>query len=1167
MNFKKLLLFVAAPLAMLMASCVTTEPEYTLPSIKVLNAEGQEITSVNFAAEGGEQTISIIATRNWNITYSAEWLGITPTSDTNALMKEETVAVTLTAGENDKEARNETIKITMDKTEVSIVVSQAGAGQVALGDVLYYDNFDKDGKQAQKGSSGWDTYMDSDAGRAFCNPTPENQAGVSYTGTKLTVRSNSANGSAGQHSNYEGSGLNYLWFGTAPTNFTISGISLAELEGNALTLSFGTERYQYEAPDNTFNPEEFKVYISGDGEKWSEVSYTFLEGVNLNGKWNIATAQFNLKEVPETLSIHFAASVGAAYAIDDVKLTAGGGGTEIDLAAGTDLGVETPGGDQPSGDAPTNLIEATIQEFLDAAVSSDTWYKLTGEIISIAKADYGNFTIKDATNEVYIYGMTNGWVGSNDKSFSQIGLKVGDTVTLGTLRGEYNGTPQGGGNPIPAYYISHVAGEGGEEPEPPVVAEGDYASDSIFVQTTDDSANAAYGLGETVINGNAVTGFKLGKSKQEGKFTSKAIGVEGDKYLNFYAVSWGAGGDKTIYFRVNGGEAIAQPIKANDGAAQNPPYNNLTPTENDHYSVQLTGLAATDVIEFSTNAAFDCAATTDYATRAIFFGVKLTDEALGGGTTTEPEPEPSVVKATVEEFLNAAEDATIYELTGTIKGTYNTEYGNFYLEDATGEVLIYGIVDGGEKCYTSLGLKDGDTVTIQGARTSYNGTPQMKNAEYISHTAGTTTEPEEPEEPEVPEGDYASDASFVCSTDDSANAVYGLGETVINGNAVTGFKLGTGKLAGVFTSDAVGVSGDKYLNFYAVAWKGKTATLYWRVDGGETQSQTLAAHDGATGNPPFIALTARDTDHYSVQLTGLTANSVIEFSTDASFSATSNSSSGRAIVFGIKLTDEALGSGTTTPEPEEPENPEPTEIIEASILEFLNAAESTSQWYKLTGKITNIANTTYGNFDLMDESGSVYVYGLTATQVSSNDKSFSTLGLEVGDTVTLIGTRSSYNGSAQVGGPAYYVSHEKGETEEPEVPEGATVAAVTFSTLGYANAQSVDGESIAIDENVSVVFKQGGASTAPAYYNSDAAIRMYQNGATLDVTANGKTITSIELTFANNHYYVAADSGELSAEAAVRTWTGSASAVKFTSTGTDKDHRAYVAAIKVTYTE
>ena len=875
MNFKRLLLFLAAPLALLMNSCNTVEPEYTLPEISVTDSEGAAVTAINFPAEGGEMKLTITATRSWSISSAADWFGITPLSYNNPEMVKTVVEAVITAAPNDGDARNETIKISMDKTELSITVAQAGEGQVAMGDVLYYDNFDKGG-QAQKGSSGWDTYMDGDKGRAFCNPTPENQAGVSYTGTKLTVRSNSSNGSGGTHSNYEGSGVNYLWFGTAPTNFTVSGISLAELEGNALTLSFGTERYEYNAADNTFNNDEFKVYISGDGEKWSEIKYTFIEGVNLNGKWNIATSQFNLKEVPETLSIYFTATVGAAYALDDLKLTAGGGGAEIDLSQGGAIegagGGNTGGGN--TGDntgAPESLTEATIAEFLAAPVSSDTWYKLTGEIISIAKEDYGNFTIKDATAEVYIYGMTNGWVGSNNKSFSQIGLKVGDTVTLGTLRGEYNGSPQGGGNPVPAYYISHVAGEGGgTEPEPPVAGDGDYASDSPFVQSSDNSTNAVYTLGGTTINGQAATGFKLGKSKQEGKFTSAAIGVSGDKYLNFYAVSWGAGGDKTIYLRVNGGEVIAQPIKANAGAAGNPPYNNIVPSESDHYSILLNGLTATDVIEFSSTAAFDCATTTDYATRAIFFGVKLTDEALGGttgGGTTEPEPTPGeavkvtvaeflaaaedstiyeltgtiggsintqygnfdltdatgtvyiyglkdasgnyaytslglqagdiitvqgtrgsyndkvemidalyishtsggntepeptpgeAVKATVAEFLAAAEDSTIYELTGTIKGTYNTFYGNFYLEDATGEVLIYGILQNGEKCYEALGLKDGDTLTIQGARASYNGTPQMKNAEYISHTAGSTTEPE-PDQPEPDLGDWAGRDDF-----------------------------------------------------------------------------------------------------------------------------------------------------------------------------------------------------------------------------------------------------------------------------------------------------------------------------------------------------------------------------------------------------------------------
>lgn len=56
-----------------------------------------------------------------------------------------------------------------------------------------------------------------------------------------------------------------------------------------------------------------------------------------------------------------------------------------------------------------------------------------------------------------------------------------------------------------------------------------------------------------------------------------------------------------------------------------------------------------------------------------------------------PEPEPEFVVATVAEFLAAAEDDTVYQLTGVITSVTNTSYGNFYLKDETGEVLIYGL--------------------------------------------------------------------------------------------------------------------------------------------------------------------------------------------------------------------------------------------------------------------------------------------------------------------------------------------------------------------------------------------------------------------------------------------------------------------------------------------
>lgn len=128
-----------------------------------------------------------------------------------------------------------------------------------------------------------------------------------------------------------------------------------------------------------------------------------------------------------------------------------------------DDGGDTP--PTPGPNEPTTWTEVTVKEFIAKPVNTTDWYQLTGTITNIAKADYGNFYIQDAAgDQLYVYGMTSKWVGSNDKSFASLGLAVGDIVTFRTLRSEYNGEPQAGGNSVPAYYISHEKGKPVEVP-------------------------------------------------------------------------------------------------------------------------------------------------------------------------------------------------------------------------------------------------------------------------------------------------------------------------------------------------------------------------------------------------------------------------------------------------------------------------------------------------------------------------------------------------------------------------------------------------------------------------------------------------------------------------------------------------------------------------------
>lgn len=92
----------------------------------------------------------------------------------------------------------------------------------------------------------------------------------------------------------------------------------------------------------------------------------------------------------------------------------------------------------------------------------------------------------------------------------------------------------------------------------------------------------------------------------------------------------------------------------------------------------------------------------------------------------------------------------------------------------------------------------------------------------------------------------------------------------------------------------------------------------------------------------------------------------------------------------------------------EGETPDPSEIKDATVAEFIAAEVSTTQLYRLAGTITEIQNTTYGNLMLKDATGEVLIYGVKKDKDAGNT-SFSELGAEVGDKLTVVGQRGAYN--------------------------------------------------------------------------------------------------------------------------------------------------------------
>ena len=89
-------------------------------------------------------------------------------------------------------------------------------------------------------------------------------------------------------------------------------------------------------------------------------------------------------------------------------------------------------------------------------------------------------------------------------------------------------------------------------------------------------------------------------------------------------------------------------------------------------------------------------------------------------------------EATCQEVIDGPDGKT-YIVTGTCTVIENTKYGNWRLADETGEILIYGTVTAtGQYDWESFNIEVGDIVTVQGPKTTYNGTVELVDAKVLA---------------------------------------------------------------------------------------------------------------------------------------------------------------------------------------------------------------------------------------------------------------------------------------------------------------------------------------------------------------------------------------------------------------------------------------------------
>lgn len=220
----------------------------------------------------------------------------------------------------------------------------------------------------------------------------------------------------------------------------------------------------------------------------------------------------------------------------------------------------------------------TAAEFNALEDNDDIFYTVSGKVKSIANSTYGNIYLEDETGEVYIYGTLN-WNGET-KKFSELGIKVGDTVTGYTIKTSYNGSAQG--KNMQVVLIESEENGGGDDNG------GDSSQYSSNVKFT--MGSSAYDNSEVTVNGVAkVYNVKLGSSTAFGDATATL--PAGTKKITFYSVAW-KGAPASLKFTIGDVEKSID-VAANNAASGSGPYEfNLSAS--DKYEIVLDSALAAD---------------------------------------------------------------------------------------------------------------------------------------------------------------------------------------------------------------------------------------------------------------------------------------------------------------------------------------------------------------------------------------------------------------------------------------------------------------------------------------------------------------------------------------------------------------------------------------------
>ena len=385
----------------------------------------------------------------------------------------------------------------------------------------------------------------------------------------------------------------------------------------------------------------------------------------------------------------------------------------------------------------------------------------------------------------------------------------------------------------------------------------------------------------------------------------------------------------------------------------------------------------------------------------------------------------TVSTATCAQVL-AGPDSKTYRVTGAVTKIANTTYGNWYLNDGTGEVYIYGTLDksGAEKNFSSLGIEVGDEVTVEGPKTTYNGTVELVNVSVVKIN----------------------------------KSLIKVDSLTINGAVAKELPLGGGDIVANLTCKGTGVAVE--IPAEAQSWLGVVNST---VGANPIVTFHAAPNAGGERSTTVIFKTTDGKKEYSAEATITQEGAIVDVSVTDFLAASTGDAlyriqgvitkidnptygnihisdySGEVYVYGIGEKGAFEGSGLVvgdvvtlvgkrgeykgTPQMTNAQTESYIKVHPVTIAEFLTMEDSKNTYYMVSGTVDEIANDTYGNIYINDGTNRLYIYGCYPGWGAKGDArkgAVAKFGIAVGDKLTVIGPKSTHNDAPQVNNGVFY---------------------------------------------------------------------------------------------------------------------------------------------------